>query len=223
MSTARCDELGRCPFGRVIHRWVRASLASLWSLPQLTTRKRELVAHARRQHPNAVLTPAGRRRMVSCVLDRRWTIEATAERFQVDAQTVRKWRDRLSPKAMVVCWTGQAVRVDHPTEARVGIVAVTCSCGTTSPLVRGTPRRLSAPLLHRPHVSAGLTTGGDCRASALLQAESMHDGARSPVRYRAQQHAFEISPGAQRREQGQDAGSRGPAGSGCGHGDRHST
>jgi transposase InsO family protein len=33
--------------------------------------------------------------MVGCVLDRGWTIEATAERFQVDAKTVRKWRDRF--------------------------------------------------------------------------------------------------------------------------------
>src|SRR5688572_3984712 len=48
----------------------------------------------RSQHPNAVLTPEGRRRMVACVLDRGWTVEATAERFQVDAKTVRKWRDR---------------------------------------------------------------------------------------------------------------------------------
>ena len=53
------------------------------------------MAHVRSQHPNAVLTPAGRRRMVGCVLERGWTIEATAERFQVDAKTVRKWRDRF--------------------------------------------------------------------------------------------------------------------------------
>jgi transposase InsO family protein len=33
--------------------------------------------------------------MVHCVLERGWTIEATAERFQVDAKTVRKWRDRF--------------------------------------------------------------------------------------------------------------------------------
>jgi transposase InsO family protein len=33
--------------------------------------------------------------MVGCVLERGWTIEATAERFQVDAKTVRKWRDRF--------------------------------------------------------------------------------------------------------------------------------
>lgn len=52
------------------------------------------MSHARTQHPNAVLTPAGRRRMVDCVLVHGHSIEATAERFQVDAKTVRKWRDR---------------------------------------------------------------------------------------------------------------------------------
>ena len=51
--------------------------------------------HARTQHPNAVLTPKHRRRMVECVLERGWSIEATAGRFQVDAKTVRKWRDRF--------------------------------------------------------------------------------------------------------------------------------
>ncbi len=53
------------------------------------------MTHARTQHPNAVLTPTGRRRMVRCVLDKGWTVEATAERFQIDAKTVRKWRDRF--------------------------------------------------------------------------------------------------------------------------------
>ena len=33
--------------------------------------------------------------MVECVLERGWSIEATAGRFQVDAKTVRKWRDRF--------------------------------------------------------------------------------------------------------------------------------
>jgi hypothetical protein len=33
--------------------------------------------------------------MVGCVVKQGWTIEATAERFQVDAKTVRKWRDRF--------------------------------------------------------------------------------------------------------------------------------
>jgi len=33
--------------------------------------------------------------MVGCVIDDGWAIEATAERFQVDAKTVRKWRDRF--------------------------------------------------------------------------------------------------------------------------------
>jgi len=53
------------------------------------------VAHARTQHPNARLTPRHRRTMVDCVVDRGWTVEMTAERFQVDAKTVRKWRDRF--------------------------------------------------------------------------------------------------------------------------------
>jgi transposase InsO family protein len=33
--------------------------------------------------------------MVDCVIEHGWTVEATAERFQVDAKTVRKWRDRF--------------------------------------------------------------------------------------------------------------------------------
>ena len=49
----------------------------------------------RRQHPNAPLTPAGRLKMVKLVIEEKWSIEATAERFQVDAKTVRKWRDRF--------------------------------------------------------------------------------------------------------------------------------
>jgi transposase InsO family protein len=53
------------------------------------------VSHARSQHPNAPLTPEGRRRMVACVLDQGWSVAATAERFQVNPKTVRKWRDRF--------------------------------------------------------------------------------------------------------------------------------
>jgi transposase InsO family protein len=53
------------------------------------------VPHARSQHANAALTPKHRRRMVDCLLERGWTVEMTAERFQIDAKTVRKWRDRF--------------------------------------------------------------------------------------------------------------------------------
>jgi transposase InsO family protein len=53
------------------------------------------MSHARSQHPNAPLTPEGRRRMVRCVVDGGWSVAATAGRFQVDAKTVRKWRDRF--------------------------------------------------------------------------------------------------------------------------------
>jgi transposase InsO family protein len=53
------------------------------------------MTYARSQHPNAPLTREGRRRMVRCVVVEGWTVTATAERFQVDAKTVRKWRDRF--------------------------------------------------------------------------------------------------------------------------------
>jgi len=53
------------------------------------------MTHARTQHPNAALTPRQRHKMVALVIDDGWTIEATAERFQVDAKTVTKWRDRF--------------------------------------------------------------------------------------------------------------------------------
>ena len=53
------------------------------------------MSHARSQHPNAALTPVSRRKMVDLVIVDGWTIEATAERFQIDAKTVRKWRDRF--------------------------------------------------------------------------------------------------------------------------------
>ena len=62
------------------------------------------MSHARSQHPNAPLTPVGRRRMVACVLDQGWTVEATAERFQVDAKTVRKWRDRFLAEGESGLW-----------------------------------------------------------------------------------------------------------------------
>jgi transposase-like protein len=39
--------------------------------------------------------------MVDCVLEKGWTVEATAERFQVDAKTVRKWRDRFAQEGDV--------------------------------------------------------------------------------------------------------------------------
>ncbi len=58
------------------------------------------MTHVRTQQPNAPLTPEGRRRMVECVLEDCWTIEATAERFQVDAKTVRKWRDRYRAEGL---------------------------------------------------------------------------------------------------------------------------
>ena len=52
------------------------------------------MAQVRTQHLNAKLTPAMRRRMVDVLIVEGWGVAATAERFQVDPKTVRKWRDR---------------------------------------------------------------------------------------------------------------------------------
>ena len=48
----------------------------------------------RPQHPNAVLTPAHRLKMVRLVVEEGWSVPAVAQRFQVDDKTVRKWCDR---------------------------------------------------------------------------------------------------------------------------------
>jgi transposase InsO family protein len=131
------------------------------------------MAKATRQHPNAVLTPAGRARMVRCVLDLHWTIEATAERFQVDAKTVRKWRDRFRAQ-------GPAGLQDRPSKPR--------SCPwATSPAKRAqvldlrTRRRFGAA--HIAH-QVGLAPS---TVQAILAAEGVGrldrgDRASAPVR-----------------------------------------
>jgi hypothetical protein len=48
------------------------------------------MSNVRTEHPNASLTPRGRRKVVRVVIEYGWTIEAAAERFQVDAKTVTK-------------------------------------------------------------------------------------------------------------------------------------
>ena len=53
------------------------------------------MAQVRTQHPKAKLTPLGRRAMVDLVIVEGWGVAATAERYQVDPKTVRKWRDRF--------------------------------------------------------------------------------------------------------------------------------
>ena len=66
---------------------------------------------ARTQHPNAALTPEMRRRMAVCVTERRWSVAAAAQRFQVDPKTVRKWRDRYLAE-------GAAGLLDRPSRPR---------------------------------------------------------------------------------------------------------
>ena len=43
-----------------------------------------------------------------------WTIEATADRFQVDAKTVRKWRDRFLAEGDAGLLDRSRGRIDRP-------------------------------------------------------------------------------------------------------------
>ncbi len=45
-------------------------------------------------HPNAPLTPEGRRRLAALIVDDGWTIRRAAERFQVAPATASKWAKR---------------------------------------------------------------------------------------------------------------------------------
>ncbi len=79
------------------------------------------MSHVRPQHPNAPLTPEGRRRMIECVLVDRWSVAAVAERFQLDPKTVRKWRDRFlcEGTAGLTDRSSQPVRSPNKTSRRV--------------------------------------------------------------------------------------------------------
>lgn len=59
--------------------------------------------------------------MVSCVLEQGWTIEATAERFQVDAKTVRKWRDRFLAEGDDGLWDRCSRPHRSPNRTRAGL------------------------------------------------------------------------------------------------------
>ena len=142
--------------------------------------------HARQQHPNAVLTPTGRRRMVACVVEDGWSVEAAAERFQIDAKTVRKWRDRFLAEGVdglldrTIAHTGPRTRpgrrCSDALSSSVGDIAGALGTSVTSsgwphrragdpaspgprPVDRGdraTNLRPAAPLPTRPAWRAGL-------------------------------------------------------------------
>jgi hypothetical protein len=69
--------------------------------------------HARTQHPNAPLTPEGRRRMVACVLEQNWTIEATG----LDPGLAG---DGTGLHPLLVEGAAGGQRLDRVLEARVG-------------------------------------------------------------------------------------------------------
>lgn len=84
---------------------------------------------ARTQHPNASLTPSGRLKIVLLVVDHGWTIEAAAERFQIDAKTVRKWRDRYLAKGEAGLFD-RSSRPHHSRtrhRSRVGVASSNCA------------------------------------------------------------------------------------------------
>lgn len=132
------------------------------------------MVHARSQHPNAVLTPKHRRRMVDCVLGRGWSVEMTAERFQVDPKTVRKWRDRFLAE-------GDAGLLDRTSRPR------------RSP--NRTPRRVRQRVLHlrrtrrwgAEHIAhelglASSTVGAILRAAGLSRLDHGDRATAVPVR-----------------------------------------
>jgi len=45
-------------------------------------------------HANAPLTPAGKLRLASCIVDDGWSLRRAAERFQVAPATAKRWADR---------------------------------------------------------------------------------------------------------------------------------
>ncbi|MDV6311983.1 leucine zipper domain-containing protein, partial [Gordonia amicalis] len=54
-------------------------------------------------HANALLTPKGRLKLASVIIDEGWSIRRAAERFQCSPTTAKKWADRYrdgGPAAM---------------------------------------------------------------------------------------------------------------------------
>ncbi|MBY3808071.1 helix-turn-helix domain-containing protein, partial [Rhodococcus fascians] len=45
-------------------------------------------------HANALLTPKGRLKLATSIVDDGWSIRRAAERFQVSPTTAKKWADR---------------------------------------------------------------------------------------------------------------------------------
>jgi transposase-like protein len=82
--------------------------------------------------------------MVACVLDQGWTIEANAERFQVDAKTVRQWRDRYLAEGDAGLSIGRVDRSRHRTRHRRSVCDASSSCANSADGVRLTSVTKSA-------------------------------------------------------------------------------
>ena len=101
-------------------------------------------------------------------LDGGWTVEATAERFQVDAKTVRKWRDRFLAEgrrraagpvvaAASVARTGRRERLRR----RVLRAAPAAPVGCRPHRVRGRPGRVDGAAASCTHAGLGRLDRGD--------------------------------------------------------------
>ncbi len=97
--------------------------------------------HVRTLHPNASLTPLGRRKMVRLVIDHGWTIEAAADKFQVDAKTVTKRRDRFLTEGE----TGPFLRYELLSTRPPGLIEAGDIPGRSHRLLRPVPAEVVRP------------------------------------------------------------------------------
>ena len=145
------------------------------------------MVQARGQHPNAVLTPQGRRRMVGCVLEGGWTVEATAERFQVDAKTVRKWRDRYLREGVDGLGDRSSRPRSSPRQTRRSCQRRSSACAGAAAGGRAHRRRSGYRHLHRQSIlnAAGLgrLNWGD-RASVAVKPAATSGTGRASCRRR---------------------------------------
>ena len=100
---------------------------------------------ARSQHPNAPLTPNGRRRMVDCVFEGGWTIE---QRLTGSKPTRRPFGSGATgsfPKVSQGCWIGRRGRGVHGTGHHGGFVVRSCGSARSTVCSGADPRNGPTP------------------------------------------------------------------------------
>lgn len=69
-------------------------------------------------HPNAPLTPEGRRRLAALIVDKGWPVRRAAERFQCSPSTASKWSQRYRAGVPLTDRTSRPNRSPHRTAQR---------------------------------------------------------------------------------------------------------